>query len=161
MNLNWNANPPQVTGTMQVAGSNGWTASLLAELAGNTLPSAEYTLLLPPGTNSAPGDSYALITNHLGTATVTGSLADGTAFSESVAVSSIGDVPVYASPYASGGLVLGWLNLTDGGVHGNLTWIRPAGSSLFTDSLTNGFTNMASVQGERWINPPPTLRPFF
>ena len=49
---------------------------LTSELAGSNLPSAEYTLLIPPGTNAPTrirpaGYGYALITNHLGTVTVT------------------------------------------------------------------------------------------
>ncbi|MGA3179385.1 MAG: choice-of-anchor tandem repeat GloVer-containing protein [Verrucomicrobiota bacterium] len=155
MNLDWNRTPPQVTGT--VAGNNGgaWTAPLLAELAGSGLGSAEYTMLIPPETNSVaaspPGYGYATITNHDGAATLTGALADGAALSENIAESASGKLAVFATPYSNDGLLLGWLTLTNGAPEGDLTWIRPAASSgLFT----NGYTNAVTVQSSRWTNPP-------
>jgi hypothetical protein len=148
---------PQVTGT--VSGTN-WEANLTADLATNTLPSAEYTLLIPPDTNSAPtnspgGDGYALITNHVGIVTITGALADGTAFSQSVPVSQDGYVPIYANLYGSKGLLLGWINLdltnTTGVI---LTWIHPeTRSGLYT----NGFTNVLfpnQILLSPWTNSP-------
>ena len=71
MALNRDNFPLQVTGT--VSGTNDgvpWVANLMADLAANSLSSAEYTMLLPPDTNNTPptlspgGDGYALITNH-------------------------------------------------------------------------------------------------
>jgi len=71
MTLNQDNFPSQVTGT--VSGTNDgvpWVANLMADLAANSLSSAEYTMLLPPDTNNTPptlspgGDGYALITNH-------------------------------------------------------------------------------------------------
>jgi uncharacterized repeat protein (TIGR03803 family) len=157
MNLNWLASPPQVTGTVQETNTGqktsggAWTASLLAELAASNLPSAQYTLLLPPGKNSPPGDGYALITNHAGAAFVTGALADGAAFGENAAISQTGALAIYAAPYTNGGLLLGRLVLTNGAPEGNLTWIRPADASgLFTKS----FTNLVPVQSALWTNPP-------
>ena len=50
-----------------------------------------------PTTIAPPGDGYALVTNHAGLVTLTGALADGTNFSQTVAASAAGDVPVYAS----------------------------------------------------------------
>ena len=153
MTLNWDRKPPQITGTVQGTNGGAWTASLLAELAGSGLPSAQYTLLLPPGTNSPAGDGYALITNHAGAVTVTGALADGAAFRESVAVSESGRLAVYAAPYTNGGLLLGWLDMTNGNgaPEGELTWIRPASTS---GPFTNSFTNLVPVQSQFWINPP-------
>ena len=151
MNLNWLVNPPQVTGTVQGTNGGRWTASLLAELAGSNLSSAEYTLLLPPGTNFPPGDGYALITNHAGAVVMTGALADGAAFNESVAITETGALAIYASPYTNAGLLWGRLVMTNGLPEGNLTWIRPAdGSGLFTRS----FTNVIPVQSAPWTNPP-------
>ena len=141
MTLQAGANPPVITGS--VSGTNGttpWTASLLADRAANTLASGEFTLLIPPDTNSLPptnspgGDGYALITNHQGTvkspgsAKITGALADGTAFNQTVPVSADGFVPLYAS-LNNKGLLLGWINL----------------------SLTN--TNAVSVTGVAWLHP--------
>jgi uncharacterized repeat protein (TIGR02543 family) len=153
-----NANPPaQVTGT--VTGPN-WTANLTADQATNTLPSAEYTLLLPPDANNSPpahspgGDGYALITNNAGTAKITGALADGTALSQTVTVSQDGYVPIYASLYSGKGLLLGWINLeltnTDGV---SLAWIHPGTRSGL---YTNGFINVLSADQillAQWTKP--------
>ena len=152
MTLNHSSSPAQVTGTVKTSGS-GWTASLLAELATNSASKEEYALLIPPANNSPAGYGCLLITNNSeGTATVTGRLADGTAFSESVAISATGNVDVYAVPYTNG-LLLGRLSLASGIPQGNLTWIRRAGTNRV---FTSGFTNtLAVAQSELWTNPPP------
>ena len=117
MPLNSNEPPPQVTGTVSGTNMGSVVANLTADRAANTLPSAQYTLLIPPDTNNSPpdsspgGDGYALIANDAGTAKITGALADGTAFSQSVPVSQDGYVPIYANLYSSKGLLLGWINL--------------------------------------------------
>ena len=92
----------QITGTVS---ASQWTANLIADLASNTLPSAEYTMLFSPSTNvsadSPPGDGYALVTNDAGIVTLSGALADGTRYSQTVPVSQTGDLPVYASLYTN------------------------------------------------------------
>ncbi len=165
---------PQVIGT--VSGTNNgvpWVAdNLQADLAANTLPSAQYTMLILPDTNNAPpsaspgGDGYALITNYAGTAKnpasakakITGALADGTTFSQSVPVSQNGYAPVYASLYSKRGLLLGWINLDSSTTAGvGLTWIHPA---LTTGLYKNGFTNTllaSQIPLSLWTNPPPNL----
>jgi hypothetical protein len=147
--------PPQVTG--QVIGTN-WTADLIADRATNTVPSAEYTMLIPPEvflvvadvvsvpplSSSPGGDGYALITNHAGTVTITGSLADGTSLgSQTVPVSEDGYVPIYDNLYSGKGLLLGWINLELTNIDDvGLTWIHPETSSGL---YTNGFTNVLSA----------------
>jgi hypothetical protein len=158
MALSMNNPPQQVTGT--VSGINDgvpWTAALFADLATNSLPSAEYTMLIPPDTNNAPPDAspggagYALITNSAGTAghpstakvTITGALADGTAFSQTVPVSQDGYVPIYVNLYSGKGLLLGWINLaTTDAADVSLTWIHPERSSGL---YKRGFTNMLAA----------------
>jgi hypothetical protein len=54
MHLNWDTTPPQITGTVQGTNGGAWTAELTNELAGSNLTSAEYTMLIPPGTNAPP-----------------------------------------------------------------------------------------------------------
>jgi hypothetical protein len=149
--MNLSANQPEITGS--VTGTNGgpWTAALSAELAGSGLGSARYTLLLPPGTDTPPGDGYLLVNNHEGSAAITGALADGAPISQSVAESASGAFPVYAAPYTNGGLLLGWLGRTNGAPEGDLTWIKPpSAGGLFPA----GFTNLVSVQSSVWTNPP-------
>jgi uncharacterized repeat protein (TIGR02543 family) len=157
MTLTSNNPAPQVTGTVSNA---CWLATnLIADRATNALPSAEYTLLIPPDTNntSSPiGYGYALITGSEGTAKtpatvkITGALADGTAFSQSVPVSLDGYVPIYANLYSGKGLLLGWINLTNAsGV--SLAWVHPTvRSGLFTGAFTS--TNQIALSP--WTNPP-------
>jgi hypothetical protein len=128
-------------------------ATLTADRASNNLSSAEYTMLIQPDTNSGPshspdGDGYALITNHLGKATITGALADGATFSQSVPVSQTGEVPLYANLYNSKGLLLGWINLNPSNAAGtDLAWVHAhAGLSVFTS------TNPIALS--QWTNPP-------
>ncbi|MGA2554692.1 MAG: choice-of-anchor tandem repeat GloVer-containing protein, partial [Verrucomicrobiota bacterium] len=152
---------PQISGTVS---SPQWTANLTADLASNTLPSAEYTMLFSRSANvsaiSPPGDGYALVTNFAGMVTLSGALADGTSYSQRVPVSKAGDLPVYASLYTNGantnaGLLLGWINLTHlqaAAPAPALAWIKKPSPS--SSRYTNGFTNILSVQGAPWTNPP-------
>jgi len=154
MNMNF-ITPPVVTGSVQQTGNGAFKATnLFVELAATNVATAEYTVLIPPGTSNMPsGFGYlfiTIVTNHLGTATVTGGLADGTAFSESATISGTSNLAIYATPYPNG-VLQGLLSLTNGLVQSNLVWTRPAAAkSLFT----NGFTNLSvPAQIELWTNP--------
>jgi hypothetical protein len=234
LTLDWSVAPPLLVGTVS---NSAWTSFLLAERASNTLESAEYTMLVPPGpgsnaasdappappgipdgelqsatlilnkapggppappeingsnyplsllestrigsqfaerasnspyspeypmatpltstapSNSPPGYGYALLTNHAGTVTLSGSVADGATFSQTVAVAETGDIPLYASFYGNTGFLIGWLNVTNGGLTGsNLWWVRPA--SFYNLLYSDGFTNAVSIIGSPWSNPP-------
>jgi hypothetical protein len=145
---------PQIGGT--VSGSN-WTASLTADRAADTFAPGEFTMLIPPDANNGPptnspaGTGYALITNCASTAKnpasavakITGALADGASYSQTVPVSQDGYIPLYASLYGGKGLLLGWINLnvTNTNADTSLAWIRPAGNNF--KPYTNGFTNLA------------------
>ena len=55
------------------------------------------------------------------------------------------------------GLLLGWINLTNlqaAAPANALTWIKQKQLSLSPALYTNGFTNILSVQGALWTNPP-------
>ncbi|HTA30662.1 MAG TPA: hypothetical protein VK731_09250, partial [Candidatus Cybelea sp.] len=161
MALNWNTVPCQLTGS--VSGTNGgsWTADLLAELASHETQSGTYTMLIPPQTDvagseagsSPSGYGYAAIDNHNGMVTLSGALADGTHFNQTVAVAQTGDLPVYANLYNHAGLLLGWINVANGSPAGNLAWIRPF--SATSPPYSNGFTNNVQALWSPWINPPP------
>ncbi|MGP8198399.1 MAG: choice-of-anchor tandem repeat GloVer-containing protein [Limisphaerales bacterium] len=154
---------PQITGTVSESST---TAPLVADLASNILPSAEYTILLSPSndisTNLPSGDGYALVTNHEGVVTLSGALADGTRYNETVHVSQAGEIPVYVSLYPMNtstdhGLLLGWINLTNlqaAAPTNALTWIKQKQLSLSPELYTNGFTNILSTQGAIWTAPP-------
>ena len=67
-----------------------------------------------------------MITNHAGAANITGALADGAAFNQTVPVSQDGYVPIYANLYSGKGLLLGWINLDlTNTADVGLTWIHP------------------------------------
>ena len=52
----------------------------------------------PSNANAPTGSGYAVIANNAaGAATISGVLADGVTFSQSVNVSQTGDAPIYAS----------------------------------------------------------------
>jgi hypothetical protein len=149
----------QIVGTVS---SNSWTANLTAELGVANPNSAEYTLLFPSpvadSTDIPPGDGYALVTNHLGMVTLTGALADGTAFNETVPESQSSDLPIYASIYSNSGVLIGWLNLDnlESGTSTNaLTWIRKLSSGAAR--YPRGFTNTLSVLGAPWSDTTPAI----
>jgi uncharacterized repeat protein (TIGR03803 family) len=148
-----------ITGSVSNATAGGWVSPLEAEKAA-TGSSGEFTVLLAPGTNSsgdiAPGDGYILVTNHNGTVTLTGALADGSAFSQSVPLGVSGDVPVFNdSLYTDTGLLLGWIGLSNGAVEAEtpLAWIKP---SVRSGLFISGFTNSLLVSGSAWTNLPAT-----
>jgi len=159
--LNSSNSAPQLTGT--VSGTTNevpWQAVLSANFAVKTPLSAEYTMLIPPDTNRATnvsfpgGDGYALITNNLGAAKITGALADGTAFSQSVPVSETGDIPIYANLYKGKGLLLGWINLGSSNAPGlGLSWVHPEVRGLFT----NTFTSTNQILLSPWTNAPTNI----
>jgi hypothetical protein len=130
-------------------------AGLTANRAGGAAPSAEYTLLIEPAldgtpTNSPGGYGCVLITNRAGVAGMAGSLADGTAMSQSVPISEDGSVPVYASLYGGRGLLLGWINLSNTAA-ASLTWVHPGTlSGMYTDE----FINVPQLLLSPWTNAP-------
>jgi hypothetical protein len=155
MTLDWTSGEISGSVSNDVA---GWDSPLEAEKSAGVGSSAEYTVLLDPGTNVTgeipPGSGYMLITNHNGSVILSGALADGTTFNQAPPLGVMGDVPVYASLYGNGGLLLGWLGLSNGTVEAEapMAWIKPAARSGI---YTAGFTNYLLVTGSGWTNPPP------
>jgi hypothetical protein len=150
--VNWTNTPFTIGGTVSGATGSAWTANLTMELATSGMGSAEYTaLLLPAGT--PPGYGYMVLTNHLGTVALTGAMADGTPYSQSVPWSGNGDLPIYGNFYENSGLLQGWIHLQSGAPTGSLVWIKEA--SHFNAQYVNGFTNLTvSLVGSTWTNPP-------
>lgn len=151
----------QVGGAV-IGTNNGalWVADLNGNLTDTNQPAGQYTMLVEPDTNSMPptnspgGYSYALITNHLGTAKITGALADGTTLSQTVGVGGDHSIPVYSSLYNGKGLLLGWINLDPSNANNvSLTWINPGGHTVLYKS---GFTNSlsaAQILVSQWTTP--------
>jgi uncharacterized repeat protein (TIGR02543 family) len=161
LTIDGSVSPAQVTGL--VYGTNAgvpWQSVLTADLASRASPPAQYTMLIPPDTNnpatlppqkSPGGDGYILIKNSPTTATLSGALADSTAVSQSVPISQMGYVPMYANLYAAKGLLLGWINLAmTNGNGGALAWIHPVGKGLYA----SGFTNLVltNLPISRWTD---------
>ncbi len=156
LSLKWTTNPPQVTGVITCSNQN-WTANLLALRAAQWPASAEFTMLLAPLTNDPsavpPGYGYALMTNHLGRFTLNGALADGSTFSESVAVSQEGLLPIFATAHPYQGFLMGWLDLGPKSLlSSGLTWIKSPShaTKLYTDGFMTSVAAIISV----WTNPP-------
>lgn len=82
-----------------------------------------------------------------GTARLTGTLGDGTAFSERTFLMNDGAMPVFVPLYGRRGAATGWLALGDGMVHGNLRWFRPGDSRSI--HYPEGFSLLIPVTGAR------------
>jgi hypothetical protein len=131
-----------------------WSANLLAYANGysktNSAPQAGSFMLDVPGAAfsalSPGGDSYGPIKiDSLGNVQWVGSLADGSKFTQKSAISAQGLWPVYVSLYGGQGLVMGWVQLTNSSVAGQLVWIKPSG--MAGKYYPAGFTNEITVSG--------------
>ena len=136
-----------------------WRARLMADhtvFHASTNPATaftnKYTLLIPGSTNGSAepeGTGFGSVTvNKAGMLSFAGQLADGTAASQSVPLSTPGDWAFYVSLSKVKGSILGWLRLApsaDNHIAGRLEWIRPAGRTL--NSYTNGFAVQSLVEG--------------
>jgi uncharacterized repeat protein (TIGR03803 family) len=114
-----------------------------------------------------PGYGYGLLAVNPTNAnvTLTGALADGTPFSQTVNVGEDNGIPVFIAPYTSpnNGIVIGELSLSNtpdaSAPSGNLTWIRKGAA---TGLFRAGFTNTPLlVQGSFWSNSVPFVSLYF
>ena len=131
-------NPDIITGT--VADPGNWTANLTANRAaakgGSVNFAGNYTLILPGTKGNAQlpgGDGFGTVSvASTGKLKLTGSLADATKLSQSAVVSANGQWPLYVSLYGGQGQLLGWLTLTNGGLEGDVNWIKnPVANAKF------------------------------
>jgi hypothetical protein len=162
--LDLNPGADRLTGTVS---DGNWTAELLANRAvfnattnRATRFAGRYTLVFPgpDGDPSVPmGDGYGAVTvASSGTITLSGSLADGTALSQTVPVSKDGQWPLYASLYSGKGSVWSWVqfdaNTPATNLQGQLSWVRPPiPTSRYYPA---GFTNVVLAEGSRITAPP-------
>jgi hypothetical protein len=153
-----------LTGTV---GDGHWLAVLRADRAvfnaqtnPATLYAGKYTLIVPGSTDASAspgGEGYGtVVVNGAGQVTLSGSLADGSALSQSVPVSRDGRWPLYASLYTGKGSVWSWLafdayNNPARGLEGDLSWIKPA--QLGVRYYPAGFTNEVVAEGSRYTQP--------
>jgi hypothetical protein len=153
-------------GTQQVNGSVSnvnWAAAFSGNRApfnGSALKSPQagrYTLAFAPSAaepGQPQGTSFGVaVVSESGTVQFSGTLADGTAVSQSVGLSESGAWPLYVSLYGGQGSLLSWVTLTNeaGGIVDETAaatpacwWIKagPAGNSY-----TGGFTNSLNLAG--------------
>jgi hypothetical protein len=118
----------------------------------------QYTFIIPGTTNSNVGPygtSYGTVTvSSLGTITFAGSLADGTAISQSSVVSPDGLWPFYVRLYGDKGSLWGWNNFTNHTITSAypLSWINATNSSR-TAVYRSGFTNQeATLTGGLYVS---------
>ncbi len=129
-----------------------------------------YTFALPAATPLSPtvpqgaGSGSFTLSASTGKLTVSGRLADGTAFTTATFAGPLGEILVYQNLHSKLGSILGTLDITPGSsmsvppygdstLGGNLTWKKPASTSrTYGDALT---TTMTTV-GSRYIAPAKT-----
>jgi hypothetical protein len=127
--------PPMLSGTV---GNGAWTADIMAYEANfnartNPAPFAGKYNLVIHGPNDGDllepqGDGYGTVSvSAAGLLQFSGTLADGTTFSQTTTISADGQWPIYASLYGGRGQILGWVDFTNtasSDLSGNLTWIK-------------------------------------
>jgi uncharacterized delta-60 repeat protein len=119
----------------------------------------KYTMLLsggPEPVTSPFGQGFATLTlASAGSVTIKGTLADGTTISQTVPVSTDGQVPFYVALYGGKGSIFGWLALDDtttNDIAGHLVWTKPGGvTGAF---YRGGFTNEVETLGSIYTPPP-------
>jgi hypothetical protein len=140
----------QITGAISsTTADDTWTSPLLCDLATNAYPLlGGVNLVISPGLSAdSPtngGAAIGLVANSV--LSLSGALGDATTFSQTVPISTAGNVPIYANLYTNGGLLEGWINVAGGAPTGNLTWIRPSGV-LLPDGFQGGFETVVEVTG--------------
>ena len=146
--------------------SNGdWTSQVLANRAvfSRTHPTSlagHYTMIIQPGDGIAGNGIGILSVDASGNVKCSVTLPDGTKLSQSTTLSKTGAWPLFAVPYKSGGVAVGWLQFagtsTDG-FDGQCVWVKPAGAGTpYSGGLTNGIT----VSGSIYKAPPVSFRSF-
>jgi hypothetical protein len=118
----------------------------------------QYTLIIPGTDNPAVGPfgvSYGMVkVGPLGNITLAGSLADGTAISQSSVVSKDGYWPLYVNLYGGKGSLWGWNYFTNHSITAApvLSWINATNSSK-TAVYRPGFTNQqATLTGGLYVS---------
>ncbi len=153
-------------GTQRLSGSvsdGTFTAALSADQA---LPSpakhfaaGRYTVSLPanPGDTGAEfprgSGSGLLVVNSAGLASLTGTLADGRAFTASATISKDGELPIYVPLLLGTGSLAGraTFNPETGTLHGAVRWTKPA--RLADHLFPAAFATALDVVGARYTPP--------
>ena len=169
LNLDLADEPHDIEGTIAEQPANGiavWTSSLVllrSPFGGtNTVPiPGRYTACFLPDTNApgAPqGEGFAVINlSAKGAVSCSGSLADGTKFSQAAHLGAAGEWPLYASLYRGKGSLLATAvidtNQATGDVEGGVRWFKQTQPA--TKVSAEGFTNLTTLVGSRYQAPTP------
>jgi len=137
-----------------------WTANLMADKlvytkSAHANQAGTYTLVIPGGsadTNSPAGHSVGSVNvDASGNVTWSGTLADGSKVTQKSAISAEGIWPLYSSLYSGKGVVLGWIQVTNDSVGGDLIWVKPTG--VPGNYYPDGFTNLINSVGSPYHKP--------
>jgi hypothetical protein len=156
LQLNFTNYSDQITGALY---TSSFTSSLLGNRAiynskTNPAPTAgKYTVLIPANAlraSSPQGSGFAILkVDTSGVARVAGSLADGTPFTQSAAISKTSTWPFYVLAYSKAGSISGMLTFRNqigvSDLDGTVNWFRPAqpGAAFFE----NGFVTQTTMIG--------------
>lgn len=150
-----------MTGTLR--DGLAWESGIIADLAvfstANPCPYAgKYTLAFPGfadgGTDLPAGAGYATVSiDSKGKLAASGTLADGTALSQTTVIAKDGFWPLFASLYSGKGQVLGWIRIEQTQqFEGAAFWMKPSSSTA--KYFPKGF--IASLDALGGIYLPPT-----
>ncbi|MDB6058659.1 MAG: Kelch domain protein, partial [Verrucomicrobiales bacterium] len=162
LHMDWNTGSKQITGTVSCVSEN-WTAPLVADLAvfgpGYPYSAHRCTMALAPApdapTNSPSGYGYGLMNIPANRVLhLSGKLADGTPFSQTVPLSKDGNAPIYCDLYNHRGLIAGWLSFASDHPVGSLTWVAPAN---VVPGYSVGFNRIIDVIGSIYTPHSPAL----
>jgi hypothetical protein len=162
LNLQLDSAAKQLRGTVS---DGNWTANLVADKltfskSARANQAGTYTLVVPSApedTNSPAGFSIGTVNVDAGgNVTWSGALADGSKVTQKSTLSAEGIWPLYSSLYSGKGLVLGWIQVTNDNVGGDLIWIKPSGVS--GNYYPGGFTNLINSIGSPYHKPAAKAR---
>ena len=156
LQIGQNAEAGQISGRVT---DGVWSSPLTGGRAATNTPLAgDYTVVIPGNVNDSSlpaGDGYATL--HIaadGLGAMSGTLADGTRFSQSAFVTVDGDWPLFAATPNGKSAIMSWLsftNLTSSDLNGSLVWIKQAGANPASYPL--GFTNGTKAIGSIYTAP--------
>ena len=140
-----------------------WTSSLSGgraayQTAGGAPQAGDYTVVFPGQVgdpNQPAGDGYGTL--HVGAdglGTLSGTLADGTAFSQSAWLTAEGDWPLYVSLYAGTGAVVSWMTFTNqpsSDINGTVVWVKQA--NVAATQYPAGFISDTKAVGSLYVAP--------
>jgi hypothetical protein len=155
LSVNLQMSGDQLSGTL----SDGhWVANLAANrlsfIRANPTPLAGlYTMAIDvTRTNKSAGSGFGTVkVDAAGGVLWNGTLADGTKVSQKSALSGQGLWPLYASLYGGRGVAMSWMKVTNGGLDGQLIWLKSPGTPL--KYYPSGFTNGLTAAGLSYAKP--------